>query len=64
MRAFTANLQRQTGVAYVPQYMDETAYNAIVNSAGGGTQGSGNRGNGSQDGYGRLLNVNEALAFS
>ena len=60
LRAFTANLQRQTGAAYVPQYMDETAYNAIVNAAGGGAQGSGNRGagagnrgNGSQGGSGR-----------
>ena len=46
LRAFTSNLQRQTGVAYMPQYMDETAYNAIINATGGNTHGSSNRGAG------------------
>ena len=43
LRAFVSNLQRQTGTDYVPQYMDETAYDAII-AAGGGQQGTGNKG--------------------
>jgi hypothetical protein len=30
LRAFTQTLSRQTGETYVPQYMDQTAYDAIV----------------------------------
>ena len=30
LRAFTSVLQQQTGVTYVPQYMDQAAYDAIV----------------------------------
>lgn len=33
LRAFTSTLQRQTGETYVPQYLDETSYNAIVSTA-------------------------------
>ena len=32
LRAFTSTLARQTGEIYEPQYMDETDYNATVNS--------------------------------
>ena len=53
LRAFTSTLERQTGVAYVPQYMDETAYSAIINTSGSGSQSNGNWGANVQGGHGR-----------
>ncbi|MEZ4664795.1 MAG: DUF2202 domain-containing protein [Caldilineaceae bacterium] len=32
LRAFTSTLSRQTGEAYQPQYLDQAAYDAIINS--------------------------------
>ena len=52
LRAFVSNLERQTGAVYVPQYMDETAYNAII-ASGGAQQGNGNGRNVGNRGNGR-----------
>ncbi len=41
LRAFVSNLKAQTGETYAPQYLSQTAYDAIV--AASGSQGSGGR---------------------
>jgi hypothetical protein len=41
LRAFTRNLKMQIGDTYVPQYLTQKAYDAIVNAAGGGFGGRG-----------------------
>lgn len=49
LRAFVSNLERQTGETYVPQFMSQDAYNAIINSGmvgGQRGQGKGSGGNG------------------
>ncbi|MEZ4642827.1 MAG: DUF2202 domain-containing protein [Chloroflexota bacterium] len=62
LRAFVTNLERQTGEIYVPQYLSQEMYDAIMagtsgngngngGSAGGGTGSSGGNGN-SDGGYG------------
>ncbi|MEZ4770802.1 MAG: DUF2202 domain-containing protein [Caldilineales bacterium] len=47
LRAFTSTLERQTGVAYEPQVLDQQTYNGIVsastNSAAAGQRGRMNR---------------------
>ena len=56
LRSFASTYERQTGTAYAPQYLDQTDYDAILNSAGsrgnGGGNGNGN-GNSNGDGQGR-----------
>lgn len=39
LRAFVSNLERQTGETYQPQYLDQTAYESIVNSPMGRGRG-------------------------
>ena len=52
LRAFASTLEHQTGTAYVPQYMDQAAYEPIMNAAGSRQQGAaGNRGNGNRRGH-------------
>jgi hypothetical protein len=49
LRAFVSNLERQTGETYVPQFMSQDAYDAIINSGmvgGQRGQGKGSGGNG------------------
>ncbi len=48
LRAFVSTLKIQTGETYVPQYLSQAAYDAIISAAGnqGGGNGSGNRGGG------------------
>jgi hypothetical protein len=47
LRAFVTNLERQTGETYVPQYLDNGTYTAIMNTtAGQGGWGKGGRGTG------------------
>ncbi|MCB0060606.1 MAG: DUF2202 domain-containing protein [Caldilineaceae bacterium] len=42
LRAFTSLFEQQTGEAYVPQYLDQERYDAIINgSAGHGRRGRG-----------------------
>ncbi len=57
LRAFSSTLERQTGESYHPQYLDQEAYDAIVNSSmqrGGNRQGGGNgKGRGGNGGGGR-----------
>lgn len=44
LRAFTSNLERQTGEDYQPQYMSQADYNTIIESnSNRGGQGNGNR---------------------
>ncbi|MEZ4866880.1 MAG: DUF2202 domain-containing protein [Caldilineaceae bacterium] len=46
LRAFVSTLERQTGERYQPQYLDQTAYDAIISSdmeRGGRGQGRGQR---------------------
>ena len=64
LRAFVGTLEQQTGTSYTPQYLTQTAYDAIMsgttgrgnsrNSGGNGGQGGGNgqnsSGNGGQSG--------------
>ncbi len=50
LRAFVGTLENTTGETYQPQYLDETTYNAIINSTGGPGNGHG-RGHG--HGHGR-----------
>jgi hypothetical protein len=50
LRAFVSNLERQTGETYQPVYLDQVAYEAIINSAS--AQGSGNGGFGGGNGGG------------
>ena len=60
MRAFVSNLERQTGATYQPQYIDQDAYQAIMNGSmgqgsaqgGSGQGGHGQGGNGNQGGGG------------
>ena len=49
LRAFTSNLEKQTGETYQPQYLDPAAYKTIVNApretgAGGQRRGQGRSG--------------------
>ena len=65
LRAFVSNLERQTGEVYQPVYLDQDAYQAIINGDsgrgsgngqyGGGNGGGGNvgNGNGRRNGQGR-----------
>jgi hypothetical protein len=68
LRAFVSNLERQTGEGYQPVYIDQDAYQAIMDGAaergsgnggyGGGNDGGGNggndsTGNGRRNGQGR-----------
>ena len=64
LRAFVSNLERQTGESYQPVYLDQDAYQAIIDGApgrGGGNGGNGgygggnggNGGNGRRNGQGR-----------
>ncbi|MCK4901592.1 MAG: DUF2202 domain-containing protein [Anaerolineales bacterium] len=50
LRAFVSTLERQTGETYVPQYMSQDAYDAILSTGmvrgGQGGQGKGSGGNG------------------
>lgn len=56
LRAFVSTFERQTGETYVPRYMDQAAYEAIISEgiergnpgggAGGGGRGNGRGGNG------------------
>ena len=46
LRAFVSNLERQTGELYQPVYLDQDAYQAIINSVAGRGNGNGNGGNG------------------
>jgi len=63
LRAFVSTLERQTGEIYVPQYLSQEAFDAIINSSStngggygggsgvggnGGSQGNGSQGHGSQ----------------
>ena len=65
LRAFVSNLERQTGEGYQPVYMDQDAYQAIIDGAaergagnsgfggGNGAGGNGGNGNGQRGGQGR-----------
>jgi hypothetical protein len=47
LRAFVSTLENQTGETYAPQYMDQAAYDAIMDAAGSRQYGFGSRaGNG------------------
>ena len=46
LRAFVSNLKTQTGETYAPQYLSQTAYNAIVTASGSQGGGNGGRGGG------------------
>ena len=55
LRAFVSTLERQTGEIYLPQYLSQEAFDAIINSSsangggyGGGSGGGGSQGNSSQ----------------
>jgi hypothetical protein len=50
LRAFVSNLERQTGEVYQPAYLDQDAYQAIMNGASG--RGNGNGGSGGGNGGG------------
>ena len=61
LRAFVSNLERESGESYQPQYMSQTAYDAIINSTsetghgqgnGSGSGHNGGQGNGSGNGHG------------
>lgn len=43
LRAFTRTLAQQTGEVYLPQYMDQTAYQAIVSAVNGNGRRGGRR---------------------
>jgi hypothetical protein len=61
LQAFVTNLERQTGELYQPIYLDQDAYQAIINGAtargngngGNGGGGNGGNGNGRRSGQGR-----------
>ena len=55
LRAFVSNLERQTGIVYQPIYLNQEAYQAIMNGSAG--QGNGQGGNG-QGGNGQGGNGN------
>lgn len=44
LRAFTSTLERQTGESYMPQYMLQADYDAILAARGNGQRGSGRSG--------------------
>ncbi|MBK8047526.1 MAG: DUF2202 domain-containing protein [Anaerolineales bacterium] len=48
LRSFASTLENQTGEKYVPQYMDQTAYDAILAAAGSGQNSAGGRGGNSR----------------
>jgi hypothetical protein len=49
--AFATNIERQTGLAYQPQYMSQSAYQALVSTTSGRGNGSGGF-NGNGQGFG------------
>jgi hypothetical protein len=49
--AFATNIERQTGVAYQPQYMSQSAYQALVSTTSGRGNGPGGS-NGNGQGFG------------
>ncbi len=62
LRAFVTNLERQAGEFYQPIYLNQAAYQAIINGAAargngnggsGGGNGAGGNGNGRRNGQGR-----------
>ncbi len=46
LRAFVSQLERESGETYIPQYMSQDQYDAIMSAAGNGQQGGGQGGNG------------------
>ncbi len=46
LRAFVGTIERQTGVIYQPQYLDQTSYDAIMTGAQSQGNGNGNGNNG------------------
>ncbi|NOZ70574.1 MAG: DUF2202 domain-containing protein [Chloroflexi bacterium] len=51
LRAFTSTLERQTGETYSPQYLEQSAYDAILAGSNGG-HGNGQGGQGHGNGQG------------
>jgi hypothetical protein len=58
LRAFVSTLERQSGEIYQPQYLDQEAYEAIINSSpdnGGGKGGGNGWGNANSGGNGNRI---------
>jgi hypothetical protein len=53
LRAFVRELEAETGEVYEPQYMSQTAYDAIIDGSAGNGANGGRGGNGAGGGRGR-----------
>ena len=52
LRAFVSNLENQIGEQYVPVYLDQSTFQAIMSDAGNGGLGNGRNGGGNGNGNG------------